>query len=609
MRGLGLRYDRQDMIGLPRIVVVAVLSIAALGASAQYHPETVFRLPPGSSLMFFNSNGNKIKQVHHQDGLYNGFYTVDGAETMIVSMPDDLTSLMHLNKPNETDRASWFDRMRKVDKLIRDTLHDKPAPDDGLDHEETYEDGKLVNETYSDLAMKISIISDKSITVINLDDGVDLEEIANNKALLQRYRTYDGKKKCRSNKYDKAIIRSLRAGTISRPMFSKNFRFANPFRSEEQPSVQSSVQSIDEIAQQPPLVYDDEKLDKILPVLKPNFTHRAENFNHFRATWIGHSTMLIQINGLNILTDPMFSDTASPWPYYGPTRIRRPACTVDELPKIDLVLISHNHYDHLDVDSIVRINKRFGSRTRWLVPLGVGSFLKQYSISNYLEMDWWQKDCQRLPPVLFMADGTVLRQDPVNAPDEEQLQRLRKIAEQPLEFSARAAVRIIEDGGFNRNTTNEQIAIYFTPAQHAARRTSRDLNESLWGSFSIVSKDNATFFFSGATGYCSAFREIGDIFGPFAGAAIPIGSYRPRKYMGPSHLDPQEAIQVHRELRSKHSMAIHHSTFILSYEPFDEPANVLNVLMQELKNRSVALEPFNTVKHGETVLFCTSTCN
>lgn len=602
-------YDEEVMKRLTIMLLLSIFSIAALCVNAQYQIGAVVKLPPDSTLVLLDSEGKKVHEFDHENEIVRKFHTINGIDTMVLAMPKNSTvKRLPDEKLDESKLPNWFERMRKLDERIKLRQKNKNLTDDGKDHELVYENGQPVNETYSDKAMKISIISDKTTTVIDMKRGFDLDEIARNKATLARYRLYDGRKKCQSNRYDKAIIMSMRAGRISRPKVSRSNRFGNPFKTWKPPSVLHTMDFFVKDRDESAVPYSDGELDKVMPVLKPDFTLRAEHFDDFRVTWIGHSTMLIQINGLNILTDPMFSDRASPSQYFGPKRIRRPACTLDELPKIDIVLISHNHYDHLDLESIMRINQRSGSRTRWIVPLGLGSFLKYYMISNYIEMDWWQKDCQQLPPVLFLNNGLVHRQDPINAPDVEQLERLKKLATAPLAFSARSAARYIEEGGFSQNKTEEQIAIYFTPTQHGSRRGVNDYNHSLWGSFTIVSKNNATFFFGGDTGYCPAFQEIGDIFGPFAGAAIPIGAYKPRKLLRFNHIDPQEAIQVHRELRSKHSIAIHHSTFSLSYEPFDEPARFLNRLMNELRVRNGVKEPFHTIQHGQSVLFCT-TCN
>lgn len=300
---------------------------------------------------------------------------------------------------------------------------------------------------------------------------------------------------------------------------------------------------------------DEKKLDIILPIMKPNFKTSILDEMNFRVTWIGHSTLVIQINGLNILTDPIFIEPI-PFIMSGNRRYRRAACEIEELPRIDIVLISHNHRDHLDEVSVNKLNKRFGSQLRWIVPMGVREFLHSLSVENIIELGWWEKDCYQI--------------NEAHERDEKH---------QPSKRS--------------------WLDIYLTPAQHWSRRGINDYNKSLWGSYVIISRDGFKFLFTGDTGYCVAFKEINHIFGAFDGAAIPIGAYSPRWFLKSMHINPQEAVQIHQELQSKRSIAIHHSTFILSKEFYLEPVRLLKETMTNLS----ITEPFTAIKHGESVLF------
>lgn len=202
-------------------------------------------------------------------------------------------------------------------------------------------------------------------------------------------------------------------------------------------------------------------MDITLPIIKPKFNAEppAEGI---RVTWLGHASLLVQFDGVTILTDPVFSQRASPIKIMGPKRYREPPCTLHELPPVDAVVISHNHYDHLDLDTVNGLNARFGSDLTWFVPLGLASWFYQTGVSNVIELDWWQENC---------------------LPDKS------------------------------------QVSFVFTPAQHWSKRSLSDDNKSLWGSWSIIGP-NHRFFFSGDTGYCNVFKEIGHMYGPFTVAAM-----------------------------------------------------------------------------------------
>ena len=196
----------------------------------------------------------------------------------------------------------------------------------------------------------------------------------------------------------------------------------------------------------------------------------------------------------------------------GPRRYRRAAVSVNELPEINAVLISHNHYDHLDYDSVVALNNRFGASLHWFVPLGLSQWIRDVGIVNVVELDWWQQSC-----VPSHAD----------------------------------------------------VQFIMTPAQHWSRRGAFDVCKTLWGSWTIIGPQHR-FFFSGDTGYCSVFEQIGQMYGPFDLAAIPIGAYEPRWFMAGQHVNPEEAVQMHVDLRSKQSVAIHWGTFALAHEVSDQ---------------------------------------
>uniref|UniRef100_A0A674NXG7 N-acyl-phosphatidylethanolamine-hydrolyzing phospholipase D n=1 Tax=Takifugu rubripes TaxID=31033 RepID=A0A674NXG7_TAKRU len=287
-----------------------------------------------------------------------------------------------------------------------------------------------------------------------------------------------------------------------------------------------------------------EILDNELPVMEPYFVQKpdlSESGPGLRVTWLGHATVLVEIDGLNVLTDPIFSQRASPVQFMGPKRYRGPPCTVEQLPRIDAVVISHSHYDHLDAGSVASLNARFGGTLRWFVPLGLMDWLMKTGCENVIELDWWEENC--VP-------------------------------------------------GY------DDITFVCTPSQHWSKRTALDYNKSLWGSWCVLGPHHR-FFFAGDTGYCPGFQEIGRRFGPFDLAAIPIGAYTPRDVMKGQHVDPEEAVKIHQDLQAKRSVAIHWGTFALAYEYYLEPPARLR---EALDQTGLSPESFFTLNHGESRL-------
>jgi N-acyl-phosphatidylethanolamine-hydrolysing phospholipase D len=226
-------------------------------------------------------------------------------------------------------------------------------------------------------------------------------------------------------------------------------------------------------------------------------------------TWVGHSTLLVQLGHASFLTDPTWSSTASPVSFAGPRRFVAPGLAVDALPAIDFVLVSHNHYDHLDLETLETLSAR-DPRTRFIVPLGNGALLREAGIESVDELDWGER----------LALGAV--------------------------------------------------EIHCLPAQHWSQRGLRDRRRALWSSWAVTSADRR-FYFAGDSGYFDGFAAIGKALGPFDLAALPIGAYEPQAMMRPSHLDPEQAVQAGRDLAAQRLVGIHFGTFDLSDEPLDEP--------------------------------------
>lgn len=235
------------------------------------------------------------------------------------------------------------------------------------------------------------------------------------------------------------------------------------------------------------------------------------------ATFIGHSTVLLRIGGLTVMTDPVFSERASPFSFLGPKRFVPPGIALDELPPIDVVLISHGHYDHLDRASVRHINRRFGGRTLFVVPLGVGALLRRWGISNVVELDWWESHSYR------------------------------------------------------------GLDMTLTPARHWSARSFNDRNRMLWGAFAIFA-EGFSCYFAGDSGYGTHFGETRQRLKPrerngvlFDLALMPIGAYEPRRIMKDHHMNPEEAVLAHQDIGARRSIAIHWGCFQLTDEALDEP--------------------------------------
>jgi N-acyl-phosphatidylethanolamine-hydrolysing phospholipase D len=227
----------------------------------------------------------------------------------------------------------------------------------------------------------------------------------------------------------------------------------------------------------------------------------------FRATWLGHSSFLIQGQGLNLLIDPVLSEYCSPFPMQSLRRLVPPACNVEDLPRIHAVLLSHSHYDHLDLETL----RALGAETPLVIAEGHAGWLGKKGFKNVRELAWYQ--------------GTEI------APG---------------------------------------ISVTATPAQHFTARTPFDRNHGHWCGW-LLEAAGLKLWHAGDSGYCPAFAEIGERFGPIDLGMIPIGAYAPRWFMKSMHMNPEEAVQVFQETRCKQAVAMHWGTFRLTDEPMGEP--------------------------------------
>jgi N-acyl-phosphatidylethanolamine-hydrolysing phospholipase D len=252
------------------------------------------------------------------------------------------------------------------------------------------------------------------------------------------------------------------------------------------------------------------------PTATPRIVHPRATSDVARATWMGHSTVLLQVGGLNILIDPVWSERVSPVQWAGPRRVMPPPIPLEALPPLDVVLLSHSHYDHMDKPSI-RWLARNHPEAHWVAPLRLGRYLRAFGVREVTELDWWQ----------------------------------------------RAEVR--------------GISVTGTPARHFSARRMGDRNRTLWCGYALEIAGRRVYF-AGDTAFHPEFRAVGERCGPFDLALVPIGAYDPRWFMHVVHVDAEEAVQLYEDLVSPHPgaplplmLGLHWGTFRLTDEPMEEP--------------------------------------
>ncbi|KAJ1990252.1 Protein-lysine N-methyltransferase efm4 [Coemansia umbellata] len=271
-------------------------------------------------------------------------------------------------------------------------------------------------------------------------------------------------------------------------------------------------------------------------------------------TWLGHASLLVQIEGANILCDPVFSDRCAPSQLVGPKRYTKAPCTVADLPHIDILVLSHNHYDHLDWNTLKEVSAKYPD-IQVFAPLGNQKMLKSLGFANIQISDWWE------------------------------------------EFSVPLATGIT-------------VKLACTPAQHATGRGLFDKLATLWCSWVMEGPSGHKFFFSGDTAYssernnptkaeCPVFKQIGQVYGPFDLAAIAIGAYGPEWLFLGVHVNPEQAVRIHEDIGSRKSIGIHWGTFILTDEPVDEPPRRLQ---KAVESRGHEAADFSVSKIGQTTV-------
>jgi L-ascorbate metabolism protein UlaG (beta-lactamase superfamily) len=265
-------------------------------------------------------------------------------------------------------------------------------------------------------------------------------------------------------------------------------------------------------------------------------THEKD---HVRITFINHSTFLIQVDGVNILTDPIYSKRASPFTWAGPKRMRLPGIKFEDLPRIHVVLLSHNHYDHLNIQTVRTIFG--GHHPQFITPLGVKAFLEEEKIKGATDLDWWQS----------------------------------------VELK-------------------NSIVVQAVPAQHFSGRGLLDRDASLWCGY-MLRTSKGTIYFAGDSGYNEhIFKEIGEKTGPIRISILPIGAYKPYWFMSAVHTSPEDAVKAHIDVKSQNSIASHFGTFPLADEGLDEPKRDLGAALGKY---NINERDFVTLKEGEVKIF------
>lgn len=274
-----------------------------------------------------------------------------------------------------------------------------------------------------------------------------------------------------------------------------------------------------------------------------------------RFTWVGHATLLVQIHGINVLTDPHWGKVASPT-RIGPKRHQEPGMRFEDLPRIDHVLVSHNHYDHLDLGTVRRLMRGSSGVPTFHVPAGVDAWFARNVPGTILEGEGRNV-------IGYEWDDEIVLGDSASEPGSE-------------------------------------IRLRFLAVQHWSARALHDRHRTLWGSWAVLAP-RCTFWFSGDLGYSQDVKDIHASIGDVDVAAISIGAYAPRWFMKESHLDPEEAVKVMEDLEARSAVAVHWGTFEgLTDERLDEPPELLR---EHLARRGVDPERFAVPRHGQTLVW------